>query len=141
MNKIIKILPIIISLLLIYIGLCMSNKESTSLIKDVHGVVIYKNEGFCNPYPYIRQSKTNYTRILSIHPNDSNINDFDINVSLDTYSKYNIGDKIIIKNKNILEDIKDTPIYTQDKYYLFWGLVLVIIGIVSLLVIIALYWS
>lgn len=80
-------------LLSFFIGflICLTYEIKINNEYNTEAVVISKASG-------MNEGKYNYVKfILAVHPIDKRFNDCDIDVSLATYSKTNVGDKIICK--------------------------------------------
>lgn len=102
--------------------------------KDVYvnGTVIAKSEEITTHHKLIKVT-TDY--VLAIHPDNSEkYIDFDYNVSLSTYVKYNVGDKISCKTEKYY--IMKNPEWYDNKGLLciiyigimLFGIILIIIG-------------
>ena len=66
--------------------------------QDVSGTVIAKSGDIKSRY----KSTRIYTEyVFAIHPDDSRLSDFDIEVPLHTYIKFNVGDKVVFYDENI----------------------------------------
>ena len=102
--------------------------------KDVYinGTIIAKSGEITSHY---KSTKVTTDYILAIHPNDSaKYIDFDHEVSLATYIKYNVGDKISCKTEKYY--IMKNPEWYDNKGLLciiyigimLFGIILIIIG-------------
>ena len=97
--------------------LCKSCNNS----QDVSGTVIAKSGDIKSRY----KSTRIYTAyVFAIHPDDSRLSDFDIEVPLHTYIKFNVGDKVVFYDKNISKYLKDPKWYEKDKVWAIIFLVL-----------------
>lgn len=93
--------------------------------QDIPGTVIAKSGDLKSRYKSTRV----YTEyIFAIHPDDNRLSDFDIEVPLHSYIKYNVGDRIILHDENINRYLKDPKWYEKDG---FWAIILVVILLIS----------
>ena len=82
--------------------------------QDISGTVIAKSGDIKSRYKSTRV----YTEyIFAIHPDDSRLSDFDMEVPFHCYIKFDVGDKIVFYNKNINEYLKDPKWYEKDKVW------------------------
>lgn len=125
-----KLVIIIIGLLLI-VGPSMYHDANDKYVQ-IEGTVIAKSDEITSHY---KSTKVTTDYILAIHPNDSTkYIDFDHEVSLATYIKYNVGDKISCKTEKYY--IMKNPEWYDNKSLLciiyigimLFGIILVIIG-------------
>ena len=90
-----NLILIIIGLLLI-VGPSIYHDNNDKYVQ-IEGTVIAKSDEITTHY---KSTKVTTDYILAIHPNDSlKYIDFDHEVSLATYIKYNVGDKISCKTE------------------------------------------
>ena len=89
--------------------------------QDISGTVIAKSADIKSRYKSTRV----YTEyIFAIHPDDSRLSDFDIEVPLHTYIKFNVGDKVVFYDENISKYLKDPKWYEKDSVWAIIFLVL-----------------
>ena len=89
--------------------------------QDVSGTVIAKSGDIKSRY----KSTRIYTAyVFAIHPDDSRLSDFDIEVPLHTYIKFNVGDKVVFHDENISKYLKDPKWYEKDSVWAIIFLVL-----------------
>ena len=50
---------------------------------------------------------------LWIHPNDNRLKDFEVECPSSVYAKYNIGDKVVFRNVNIYDKLKEQKWYDE----------------------------
>lgn len=126
-----KKLVIIIIGLLLMVGPSMYHDANNKYVQ-IEGTVIAKSGEITSHYKSIKVT-TDY--ILAIHPNDSaKYIDFDHEVSLATYIKYNVGDKISCKTEKYY--IMKNPEWYDNKGLLciiyigimLFGIILIVIG-------------
>ena len=53
------------------------------------------------------------THSLLIHPNDNRLKDFEVECPSSVYAKYNIGDKVVFRNVNIYDKLKEQKWYDE----------------------------
>ena len=95
--------------------------------QDISGTVIAKSGDIKSRY----KSTRIYTEyIFAIHPDDSRLSDFDIEVPLHSYIKFDVGDKIVFYNENINKYLKDPRWYEKDEV---WVLIFFVLSISMLL--------
>ena len=95
--------------------------------QDISGTVIAKSGDIKSRY----KSTRIYTEyIFAIHPDDSRLSDFDIEVPLHSYIKFDVGDKIVFYNENINKYLKDPRWYEKDEV---WVLIVIVLSISMLL--------
>lgn len=76
--------------------------------QDISGTVIAKSGDIKSRY----QSTRVYTEyIFAIHPDNSRLSDFDIEVPFHSYVKFDVGDKIVFYDMNINKYLKDPKWY------------------------------
>lgn len=79
--------------------------------QDISGTVIAKSDCLKSRYKSTRV----YTEyIFAIHPDDSRLSDFDMEVPFHSYIKFNVGDKVIFHDENINKYLKDLKWYEKD---------------------------
>ena len=79
--------------------------------EDVSGVIIGKSEEVCSN----RKSTKVYTDyVFAIHSDDKRLSDFDIEVPLCSYVKFNVGDKVVFRDVDIYSKLED-PSWYQDQ--------------------------
>ena len=95
--------------------------------QDISGTVIAKSGDIKSRY----KSTRIYTEyIFAIHPDDSRLSDFDIEVPLHSYIKFDVGDKIVFYNENINKYLKDPRWYEKDEV---WVVIFIVLSISMLL--------
>ena len=126
-----KNLVIIIIGLLLIVGPSIYHDANDKYVQ-IEGTVIAKSDEITTHY---KSTKVTTDYILAIHPNDSaKYIDFDHEVSLATYIKYNVGDKISCKTEKYY--IMKNPEWYDNKGLLciiyigimLLGIILIIIG-------------
>ena len=85
--------------------------------QDISGTVIAKSDGLKSRY---KSTKIYTEYIFAIHPDDSRLSDFDIEVPLHSYIKYNVGDRIILHDENINKYLKILNGMKKTGYWLFY---------------------
>ena len=125
-----NLILIIIGLLLI-VGPSIYHDNNDKYVQ-IEGTVIAKSDEITTHY---KSTKVTTDYILAIHPNDSlKYIDFDHEVSLATYIKYNVGDKISCKTEKYY--IMKNPEWYDNKGLLciiyisimLFGIILIVIG-------------
>ena len=125
-----NLILIIIGLLLI-LGPSIYHDNNDKYVQ-IEGTVIAKSDEITTHY---KSTKVTTDYILAIHPNDSaKYIDFDHEVSLATYIKYNVGDKISCKTEKYY--IMKNPEWYDNKGLLcriyigimLFGIILIVIG-------------
>ena len=95
--------------------------------QDISGTVIAKSGNIKSRYKSTRV----YTEyIFAIHPDDSRLSDFDIEVPLHSYIKFDVGDKIVFHDENINKYLKDPRWYEKDGV---WVIIFIVLSISMLL--------
>lgn len=126
-----KNLVIIIIGLLLMVGPSMYHDANDKYVQ-IEGTVIAKSDEITSHY---KSTKVTTDYILAIHPNDSlKYIDFDHEVSLATYIKYNVGDKISCKTEKYY--IMKNPEWYDNNGLLciiyagimLFGIILIVIG-------------
>ena len=93
--------------------------------QDISGTVIAKSGDIKSRY----KSTRIYTEyIFAIHPDDSRFSDFDIEVPLHRYIKYNVGDKVVFYDEYINKYLKDPKWYEIDSV---WGGIFIVLLFVA----------
>lgn len=82
--------------------------------QDISGTVIAKSGDIKSRYKSTRV----YTEyIFAIHPDDSRLSDFDIEVPFHNYIKFDVGDKVVFHDENINKYLKDPQWYEKDEVW------------------------
>ena len=82
--------------------------------QDISGTVIAKSGDIKSRYKSTRV----YTEyIFAIHPDDSRLSDFDMEVPFHSYIKFDVGDKVIFYDENINKYLKDPKWYEKDRVW------------------------
>ena len=116
-----------ITLVAITICCYISFFKSCGNYQDISGTVIGKGDYIKSRYKSTRV----YTEyIFAIHPDDSRLSDFDIEVPLHSYIKFDVGDKIVFYNENINKYLKDPRWYEKDEV---WVVIFIVLSISMLL--------
>ena len=80
--------------------------------QDISGTVIAKSGDIKSRYKSTRV----YTEyIFAIHPDDSRLSDFEIEVPFHNYIKFDVGDKVVFDDENINKYLKDPKWYEKDE--------------------------
>ena len=110
-----------ITLVVITICCFISLFKSCGNHQDISGTVIGKSDYIKSKYKSTRV----YTEyIFAIHPDDSRLSDFDMEVPFHSYIKFDVGDKIIFYDENINKYLKDPKWYEKDR---IWAAIFVIL--------------
>ena len=89
--------------------------------QDISGTVIGKSDYIKSKYKSTRV----YTEyIFAIHPDDSRLSDFDMEVPFHSYIKFDVGDKVIFYDENINKYLKDPKWYEKDRV---WATIFIIL--------------
>ena len=82
--------------------------------QDISGTVIAKSGDIKSRYKSTRV----YTEyIFAIHPDDSRLFDFDMEVPFHNYIKFDVGDKVVFHDENINKYLKDPKWYEKDEVW------------------------
>ena len=96
------------------ICLIISLFKSCGNRQDISGTVIAKSGDIKSKY----KSTRIYTEyIFAIHPDDSRFSDFDIEVPLHSYIKYDVGDKVVFYDEDINKYLKDPKWYEKNNVW------------------------
>ena len=79
--------------------------------EDVSGVIIGKSEEVCSNR---KSTKVHTDYVFAIHSDDNRLSDFDIEVPLCSYVKFNVGDKVVFRDVDIYSKLED-PSWYQDQ--------------------------
>ena len=82
--------------------------------QDIPGTVIAKSDCLKSRY---KSTKVYTEYIFAIHPDDNSLSDFDIEVPLHNYVKFNVGDKVVFYDENINKYLKDPKWYEKDEVW------------------------
>ena len=89
--------------------------------QNISGTVIAKSGDIKSRY----KSTRIYTAyVFAIHPDDSRLSDFDIEVPLHSYIKYDVGDKVVFYDEDISKYLKDPKWYEKCNVWAIIFLVL-----------------
>lgn len=89
--------------------------------QDISGTIIAKSGEIQSKY---KSTKVYTEYIFAIHPNNKRLSDFDLKVPLHCYVKFNVGDKIILRNEKINEYLKNPKWYELD---IIWSVIFAIL--------------
>ena len=120
---------ILYKITLVVMAICcfISLFKSCGNCQDISGTVIAKSGDIKSRYKSTRV----YTEyIFAIHPDDSRLSDFDIEVPLHSYIKFDVGDKIVFHDENINKYLKDPRWYEKDGV---WVIIFIVLSISMLL--------
>ena len=93
--------------------------------QDISGTVIAKSGDIKSRYKSTRV----YTEyIFAIHPDDSRLSDFDIEVPFNNYVRFDVGDKVVFHDKNINKYLKAPKWYEIDAV---WGGIFIVLLFVA----------
>lgn len=82
--------------------------------QDISGTIIAKSGDIKSRYKSTRV----YTEyIFAIHPDDSRLSDFDMEVPFHNYIKFDVGDKVVFHDENINKYLKDPKWYEKDEVW------------------------
>ena len=79
--------------------------------EDVPGVIIGKSE---EVYSKCKSTKVRTNYVFAIHSNDKRLSNFDIEVPLNSYVKFDVGDKVVFRDIDIYSKLED-PSWYQDQ--------------------------
>ena len=100
-----------ITLMVMTIFCFISLFKSCGNRQDISGTVIAKSGDIKSRYKSTRV----YTEyIFAIHPDDSRLSDFDMEVPFHSYVKFDVGDKVVFHDENINKYLKDPKWYEKD---------------------------
>ena len=98
--------------------------------EDVSGVIIGKSG---EVYSNHKSTKVHTDYIFAIHPDDKRLTDFDIEVPLCSYVKFNVGDRVVFRDIDIYSKLED-PSWYQNQILcrmmimlLAWGILVCLI--------------
>ena len=112
----------------------LSLTKGSNNFGNISGVVIGK--GGKLSVPSIRSTEVYYDYILAIHPDDSSLKDFDSKVSLCTFVKFNVGDRIILEKQNIPDKSKEygfSELISDPSLLIPLGISCIVLGIIILI--------
>lgn len=94
--------------------------------QNISGTVIAKSGDIKSRY----KSTKIYTQyIFAIHPDDSRFSDFDIEVPLHRYIKYDVGDKVVFYDEYINKYLKDPKWYEKNNV---WDIICIVLWFISI---------
>ena len=99
--------------------------KSFGIYQDISGTVIAKSGDIKSKY---KSTKISTEYIFAIHPDDSRFSDFDIEVPLHSYIKYDVGDKVVFYDENISEYLKDPKWYEKRTV---WAIICVVLWFIT----------
>lgn len=99
--------------------------KSCGIYQDISGTVIAKSGDIKSKY---KSTKICTEYIFAIHPDDSRFSDFDIEVPLHRYIKYNVGDKVVFYDENISKYLKDPKWYEKR---IVWAIICVVLWFIT----------
>ena len=79
--------------------------------EDVSGVIIGKSEEVSSNR---KSAKVHTDYIFAIHSDDNRLSDFDIEIPLCSYVKFNVGDKVVFRDVDIYSKLEE-PSWYQDQ--------------------------
>ena len=123
MKKIKEVIKLVVTLVL-FIGIIICYKGPDNV--DISGTVIAKDK--------ITVGRGSQRYLFAIHPdNDTRFVDFDIEVPLNSYVKFDVGDKVVFRDIDIYSKLEE-PSWYQDQILcrvlimlLTWGILVCLI--------------
>lgn len=98
--------------------------------EDVSGVIIGKSGEVCSNH---KSTKVHTDYVFAIHPDDKRLTDFDIEVPLCSYVKFNVGDRVVFRDVDIYSKLEN-PSWYQNQILcrmmimlLAWGILVCLI--------------
>ena len=98
--------------------------------EDVSGVIIGKSGEVRSNH---KSTKVYTDYVFAIHPDDKRLTDFDIQVPLCSYVKFDVGDRVVFRDIDIYSKLKE-PSWYQDQILcrmmimlLTWGILVCLI--------------
>ena len=79
--------------------------------EDVPGVIIGKSE---EVYSKCKSTKVRTNYVFAIHSNDKRLSNFDIEVPLNSYVKFDVGDKVVFRDIDIYSKLEDPSWYQNQ---------------------------
>ena len=95
-----RIIPKVIFIIVLFACSCFMYHKYNDAYGTIYGTVIDKTEMIV-------------TLSLLIHPNDNRLKDFEVECPSSVYVKYNIGDKVVFRNVNIYDKLKEQKWYDE----------------------------
>ena len=95
-----RIVPKVIFIIVLLICSRFMYHKYNDVYGTIYGTVIDKTEMIV-------------TQSLLIHPNDNRLKDFEVECPSSVYAKYNIGDKVVFRNVNIYDKLKEQKWYDE----------------------------
>ena len=99
--------------------------KSCGIHQDISGTVITKSDDIKSKY---KSTKICTEYIFAIHPDDSRFSDFDIEVPLHSYIKYDVGDKVVFYDEDISKYLKDPKWYEKRTV---WAIICVVLWFIT----------
>lgn len=94
--------------------------------EDITATIVAKSDGIKSHY---KSTKVRTRYLFAFHPDDPKYDDFDMEVPLAKYVKYDVGDKLILKHMEIHNYLKESSVFTD---IIFWNVMGAFIGILGL---------
>ena len=108
------------------ICLIISLFKSCGNRQDISGTVIAKSGDIKSRY---KSTKIYTEYIFAIHPDDSRFSDFDIEVPLNRYIKFDVGDKVVFHDEDINKYLKDPKWYEKNNV---WDIICMVLWFISI---------
>lgn len=95
--------------------------------EDITVTIVAKSDGVKSHY---KSTKVRTQYLFAFHPDDPKYDDFDMEVPLAKYVKYNVGDRLTLKHMEIHNYLKESSVFTD---IVFWNVIGTFIGILALI--------
>lgn len=95
--------------------------------EDITVTIVAKSDGVKSHY---KSTKVRTQYLFAFHPDDPKYDDFDMEVSLAKYIKYDVGDRLTLKHMEVHNYLKESSVFTD---IIFWNVMGAFIGILGLI--------
>lgn len=98
--------------------------------EDITVTIVAKSDGIKSHY---KSTKVRTRYLLAFHPDDPKYDDFDMEVPLAKYIKYNVGDRLTLKHMEVHNYLKESSVFTDIVFWIVMGSLTGILGLLYLI--------
>ena len=97
--------------------------------EDITVTIVAKSDGIKSHY---KSTKVRTRYLFAFHPDDPKYDDFDMEVPLAKYIKYNVGDRLTLKHMEVHNYLKESSVFTDIVFWIVMGSFTGILGLILL---------
>lgn len=98
--------------------------------EDITVTIVAKSDGIKSHY---KSTKVRTQYLFAFHPDDPKYDDFDMEVPLAKYIKYDVGDRLTLKHMEVHNYLKESSPFTDIVLWIVMGSLTGILGLLYLI--------